>query len=172
MGRSKHGRSYREDIMCYGLCCLVFLTFVRQDVMLNLFMASSSTVTLFAVLWLLASADLLWEKSTAGLRLLDGAGLVWEKNIVGWMQRTECVGVFHVASVWLCLSPVFSPTILHLFVSIPVLSANRIKMKPLLKICKGRVGGGSYTSLEKKFFFTFQYFRFVQIFSTIRSFQS
>ena len=44
--------------------------------------------TLFAVLWLVAGAGLLWEKNIAGW-LLAGAGLMWEKNTVDWMQWTE-----------------------------------------------------------------------------------
>ena len=38
-------------------------------------------ITLFIVLWPVAGADLLWEKSTAGW-LVAGADLVWEKNII------------------------------------------------------------------------------------------
>ena len=54
--------------------------------------------------WLVADADLLWEKSTASLLvaganlvwekstaswlvLVVGAGFTWERNTVGWMQR-------------------------------------------------------------------------------------
>ena len=44
--------------------------------------------TLFAVLWLVAGADLLWEKNTAGW-LIASADLVWEKNTVGWLERTK-----------------------------------------------------------------------------------
>ena len=39
---------------------------------------------MFALLWLVAGADLLWEKSTAGW-LVAGAELMREKNIVGWL---------------------------------------------------------------------------------------
>ena len=51
-------------------------------------MAKVLVSTLFAVLWLVAGADLLWEKNTAGW-LIASADLVWEKNTVGWLQRTK-----------------------------------------------------------------------------------
>jgi hypothetical protein len=39
--------------------------------------------------WLMAGADLLWEKSTAGWLLV--AGLFWEKSTAGWwlISRTN-----------------------------------------------------------------------------------
>jgi len=58
------------------------------------------TTTLFVVLWLVAGADLLWEKSTADW-LVAGAGLVWEKNC--WLVAANRVKVFFyvdVPSIW------------------------------------------------------------------------
>ena len=48
------------------------------------------TCTLFVWLWLVAVADLLWEKSTAGW-LVAGVDLVFEKNTTGWLAEIDLI---------------------------------------------------------------------------------
>ena len=45
-----------------------------------------SHLAVFAWLWLVAGADLLWENSTADW-LVAGADLVWENSIAGWLAN-------------------------------------------------------------------------------------
>ena len=45
-----------------------------------------ATIAVFAWLWLMAGADLLWENSNADW-LVAGADLVWENSSVGWLAE-------------------------------------------------------------------------------------
>ena len=52
----------------------------------------------FAWLWLMADADLLWENNIADW-LVAGADLVWENNTAGWLaDKPSEHSDYHVAS--------------------------------------------------------------------------
>jgi hypothetical protein len=50
--------------------------------------------------WLMANADLFWEKSTAGWLLVTG--LFWEKSTAGWWLISQANGAFVTRSLVFC----------------------------------------------------------------------
>jgi len=51
----------------------------------NVVEKSRSIHAVFAWLWLVAGADLLWENNIADWLVVAGANLVWENNTAGWL---------------------------------------------------------------------------------------